>query len=96
MKELLLPLLRAGQQLQVLVKLLELGTSVTTAECTYDDFLPSWTGFSSNRLCNESVLSFSKESVKARVSTRDIYYERMQKKLDTLLTKIVFRYEQVI
>lgn len=96
MKELLLPLLRAGQQLQVLVKLLELGTSVATAECTYDDFLPCWTGFSSNHMCYESVISFSKEDVEARVSARSIYYEMMQKKLDNLLTKIEFRCEQVV
>ncbi|XP_022153772.1 uncharacterized protein LOC111021210 isoform X2 [Momordica charantia] len=94
-KELLLPLLRAGQQLQVLVKLLELGTSVATAECTYDDFLPCWTGFSSNHVCFEPVISFSKENVEARVTERDIYYERMQKKLENLLTRIEFRYEQV-
>ncbi|XP_022995328.1 uncharacterized protein LOC111490907 isoform X1 [Cucurbita maxima] len=96
MKELLLPLLRAGQQLQVLVKLLEFGTSVATAECTYDDFLPCWTGFSSNHVYYESVISFSKENVEARVSARDVYYERMQKKLDNLLTKIEFRYEQMV
>ncbi|XP_008457080.2 uncharacterized protein LOC103496848 [Cucumis melo] len=95
MKELLLPLLRAGQQLQVLVKLLELGTSVATSECTYDDFLPCWTGFSSYHASYESVISFSKEDVEARVSARNIYYEMMQTKLDNFLTKIEFRYEQV-
>ncbi|XP_038891620.1 gamma-tubulin complex component 6 isoform X2 [Benincasa hispida] len=96
MKELLLPLLRAGQQLQVLVKLLELGTSVATAKCTCDDFLPCWTGFSSNHMCYESVISFSKEDVEARVSARNIYYDMMQKKFDNLSTKMEFRCEQVV
>lgn len=91
LKEFLVPLVRAGQQLQVLMKLLELCTYVAFGDHTYEDFLPGWSGFSSNL-----PFTFSKENIEAIVLVRDNYYKMMQEKLENLLTKLEFRYQQVI
>ncbi|XP_015873298.2 uncharacterized protein LOC107410385 [Ziziphus jujuba] len=91
LKEFLVPLVRAGQQLQVLMKLLELCTYVAFGDHTYEDFLPGWSGFSSNL-----PFTFSKENIEAIVLVRDNYYKMMQEKLENLLTKLEFRYQQVV
>lgn len=91
LKEFLVPLVRAGQQLQVLMKLLELCTHVAFGDHSYEDFLPCWSGFSSNL-----PLNFSKGNIEEMVLARDNYYKRMQEKLENLLTKLEFRYQQVI
>ncbi|KAL6338097.1 hypothetical protein AAG906_010665 [Vitis piasezkii] len=45
LKDLLVPLFRAGQQLQVLKKLLEICNYVATDDHTYEDILPCWRVF---------------------------------------------------
>lgn len=96
LEEFLVPLVRAGQQLQVLMKLLELCTYVAFGDNNYEDFLPCWSGFSSNLPSCAFPLTFSKENMEEMVLARDKYYRRMQEKLENLLTKLEFRYQQVM
>ncbi|KAK1586607.1 hypothetical protein Q3G72_004193 [Acer saccharum] len=96
LKHFLIPLVRAGQQLQVLMKLLELCNCVFSADHTYIDFLPCWSGFSSNHLFSASPITFKKENIEAMVIARNSYYEKMQEKLDNFLTKLEFNYQQVV
>lgn len=96
LKDVLIPLVRVGQQLQVLVKLLELCTFVATNDHTYEGFLPCWTGFSGNCPYYSSPLTFIKGNVEAMLLSRDRYYRRMQEKLENLSAKLEFRYQQVI
>lgn len=96
LKEFLIPLVRAGQQLQVLVKLLEFCAFVAPNNHTYESFLPCWSGFSSNCPSSISPLTFSKGNIEAMVLSRDCYYKRMQEKLEDLLTELEFRFQQVV
>uniref|UniRef100_A0A2N9EPG6 Gamma-tubulin complex component n=1 Tax=Fagus sylvatica TaxID=28930 RepID=A0A2N9EPG6_FAGSY len=96
LKDFLVPLVRAGQQLQVLMKLLEMYIYVATGDHTHEDFLPCWSGFSSSYLSSASPVSFSKVNIEAMVLARDSYYKMMQEKLEFLLTKLKFRHEQLV
>lgn len=91
----MIPLVRAGQQLQVLIKLLELCNFAFPGDDNYSDFLPSWTGFSSKHQYSASPMTFSRQDVDALVIARDSYYEKMEEKLDNLLTKLKLSYQQV-
>lgn len=96
LKDLLVPLFRAGQQLQVLKKLLEICNYVATDDHTYEDILPCWRGFSSNHPSCASLLTFNKGNIEAMVLARNHFYERMQQKLENLSTKLETRYRQVV
>ncbi|XP_058778579.1 uncharacterized protein LOC131652661 isoform X2 [Vicia villosa] len=95
LKELLVPLVRAGQQLQVLLKLLELCIDVAAGKHSCDDFLPCWSGFSSNSLPYFSPLTFSKDIIGNMVLARESYYKRMNEKIESLLSSLEVRYQQV-
>lgn len=96
LKDFLIPLFRAGQQLQVLAKLLELCTFVAPKNHTHESFLPCWSGFSSNCPSYASPLTFSKGNIEAMVLSRECYYKRMQDQLQNLLTELEFRFQQVV
>ncbi|XVE59725.1 hypothetical protein DITRI_Ditri05aG0069400 [Diplodiscus trichospermus] len=96
LKDVLIPLVRAGQQLQVLMKLLELRKYVDPGDHSYSDFLPCWSGFAGSNPFYASSITFGKENIEALVFTRNSYYERMQEKLENLLTGLEFTYQQVI
>ncbi|PON59178.1 Gamma-tubulin complex component protein [Parasponia andersonii] len=96
LKDHLVPLIRAGQQLQVLMKLLELCTYVASNDHSYEDLLPTWKAFSSNHSPNDCPITFTKENIETRVVARGNYYKRMLEKLENLLTKLEFRYQQVV
>ncbi|CAL5428443.1 unnamed protein product [Camellia sinensis] len=96
LKDFSIPLVRAGQQLQVLMKLLELCSHIGTVNHTYEDILPCWSGFSSDHPYYASPLTFNQGSIEAMVLARNDYYKRMLEKLDTILTKLEIRYQQVV
>ncbi|XP_022731919.1 uncharacterized protein LOC111286290 isoform X3 [Durio zibethinus] len=96
LKDALIPLVRAGQQLQVLMKLLELRKCVDPGDHTYSDFLPCWSGFAGSNPFYASSITFGKENIETLVLMRNGYYERMQEKLENLLTGLEFSYQQVI
>ncbi|RDX93277.1 Gamma-tubulin complex component 6, partial [Mucuna pruriens] len=95
LKDFLVPLVRAGQQLQVLLKLLEMCIHVADGEHSCDDFLPCWSGFSSSSLSYSSPLAFSKDVIEAMVLARENYYKRMNEKIESLLSSLEVRYQQV-
>lgn len=91
----MVPLVRAGHQLRVLLKLLELCIPVATGHHSSEDFLPCWSGFS-NSGAYFSPLTFSRDDVEAIVLARDSYYKRMNEKLEGLLFNFEIRHHQVI
>ncbi|KAI3707444.1 hypothetical protein L6452_25973 [Arctium lappa] len=96
LKDFLIPLFRAGEQLQVLIKLLEFSDGVGSWNRTYEDFLPYWSRMSSSRLSHASHLSFSKEGIDMIVLARRRYYKIMMEKLKNHLPNLEFKYHQVI
>jgi gamma-tubulin complex component 6 len=96
LNDLLVPLVRAGQQLQVLLKLLELCIDVAAGEHSSDDFLPCWSGFSSDSLSYFSPLTFNKDIMENMVLARESYYKRMNERIERLLSSLEVRYQQVI
>ncbi|KAG5090146.1 hypothetical protein JHK86_002758 [Glycine max] len=94
LKDFLVPLVRAGLQLQVLLKLLETCIHVASGEHSCHDFLPCWSGFSSS-LSYSSPLTFSKDVIEAMVLARENYYKRMNEKIESLLSSLEVRYQQV-
>lgn len=96
LKDFVTPLMRVGQQLQVLVKLLELCTYVASGDDNCENCLPYWSGFSGKNQSNSFLMTFGKEHIEAMVILRDSYYKKMKEKLENLLTKLEFRHHQVI
>lgn len=91
----MVPLFRAGQQLQILMKLLELSDNVGSWDHIYEDIFPFWKGLHSNFLPNASPLTFNKEGIEAMVLARNEFYRQMMEKLENLSMKLNFRYLQV-
>ncbi|KAF2609928.1 hypothetical protein F2Q70_00011874 [Brassica cretica] len=81
------PILRAGQQLQVITKLLELCNLSASGLRNYADLLPYWTHYSSSSLVYPSPITFSKLHIEVMIQKRDDYYRRMQEKLCDLSRK---------
>lgn len=96
LKDFFIPIVRAGQQLQVLKKLLELCNYVGPEEYTCEDLLPSWRGYLSSHLFSASPLTFSKGYLEAMVIARNNYYENMLEKIKNLSSKLEFRHRQVV
>lgn len=96
LKHFSIPIVRAGQQLKVLKKLLELCNYDGSGDYTYEDFLPSWSGYISNHLFCASPMTFSKGYLEAMMIARNNYYTKMQEKLEKLSTKLKLRYQQVM
>lgn len=91
----MIPLFRAGQQLQVLIKLLEFSDGVGSWNRTYEDFLPYWSRMSSSCLSHANM-TFSKEGIEMMVLARRDYYRIMMEKLKSHLPNLEFKYHQVI
>ncbi|KAI3804386.1 hypothetical protein L1987_25880 [Smallanthus sonchifolius] len=96
LREFLIPLFRAGQQLQVLIKVLEFSDGVGSWNRTYEDFLPYWSRMSSSRLSHAFHMDFSKEGLDMMVLKRRDYYKIMMEKLKNQLPNLEFKYHQVI
>ncbi|CAL9247900.1 unnamed protein product [Arabidopsis halleri] len=75
------PILRAGQQLQVITKLLELCNLPASGHKNYTDLLPCWTYFSTSSPGHPSPITFSKLQIEVMIKKRDDYYRMMQEKL---------------
>ncbi|GJT28947.1 gamma-tubulin complex component 6 isoform X2 [Tanacetum coccineum] len=96
LRDFLIPLLRAGQQLQVLIKLLEFSDGVGSWNRTYEDFLPYWNRMSSSRLSHAFDMAFTKAGIEMMVLARRDYYKIMMEKLKNHLPNLEFKYHQVI
>ncbi|KAL1193583.1 Gamma-tubulin complex component 3 [Cardamine amara subsp. amara] len=77
----LVPILRAGQQLQVITKLLELCNLPASGHKNYTDLLPCWTSYSTSSPGYPSPITFSKLHIEVMIKKRNDYYRRMQEKL---------------
>lgn len=88
-----LPLLRAGQQLHVLIKLLELCNCVRAGDQAYEDILPCWKGSSRIPLSTMSPLTFSTTKLEELVLVRESMYKVMQEKLQILIAGLDKTYQ---
>lgn len=95
LKNFSIPLFRAGQQLQVLMKLFELCYSAG-GNSTHVDMLPCWRDFSNNHPSYESPLTFNKRNIEALVIERSSFYKKMQEKLENLFINSEVRHQQVV
>lgn len=94
LKDGLVPLLRAGQQLQMVVKLLRLCNYVHAGDDTFEDILPSSSGFCCNDIFG-SVLSFNKGEIESLLLSRKKFYSKMHEKLDKFIDSLDIKYRQV-
>ncbi|CAH2065522.1 unnamed protein product [Thlaspi arvense] len=83
----LIPILRAGQQLQVITKLLELCNLSASGHKYYADLLPCWTHYCTTSSTYPSPITFNKLHIEVMIQKRDDYYRRIQKKLGDLSKK---------
>ncbi|KAK9123015.1 hypothetical protein Sjap_012617 [Stephania japonica] len=90
-----LPLLRAGQQLQVLNKLLNLCHILCPGDHVYEGIIPYWDGSLSNPLSNWCPLTFSKCKMQNLVLMRESLYHTMQEKLQIFFTRLDTRRQQI-
>ncbi|MCL7025357.1 hypothetical protein MKW94_007034 [Papaver nudicaule] len=95
LKDFSLPLLRAGQQLQVLIRLLELCRWMCPGDQTYKDILSCWSGASRDQLYNLSPLTFSKNGIEEMEVARENMYSKMQESLGIHFTKLDVQYQQI-
>ncbi|KAL3518746.1 hypothetical protein ACH5RR_021335 [Cinchona calisaya] len=88
--DLLIPLLRAGLQLQVVMKLLELCYSLGTYNNAQKEILPFLENFPNEYPFLASPLTFHKGTIRNMALARNSYYQRMLEKVDNVLTKFEF------
>ncbi|XP_071912520.1 uncharacterized protein [Coffea arabica] len=91
LEDFLIPLLRAGQQLQVVMKLLDLCYSLGTYNNAQEEILPFLDEFSNEYPFFASPLTFDKETMGRMALARSSYYQRMLEKVDNVLTRFGFR-----
>ncbi|XP_074351166.1 uncharacterized protein LOC141690318 isoform X2 [Apium graveolens] len=96
LKEILVLLYRAGQQLQVLMKVLELSNTVGAGDNIYEEFLPFLRGSSSDFFSHSSPLTFNKGDLESMVVLRNNCHNQMMEKLQRLSVKLDLRYQQVV
>lgn len=87
LKKFLIPLLRAGQQLQVVVKLLELCNSLGTCNATHEQILPFLEDFPSEYPIFASALTFNRRNIENMALARKSYYESLQGNVENILAK---------
>ncbi|XP_064984365.1 uncharacterized protein LOC135624557 isoform X2 [Musa acuminata AAA Group] len=97
------PLVRAGLQLQVLVKFLSLfnfdfvGRS-TNSHCNLaniEEILPCWVGMSTDSAFLSNSLTFCKQRIEALICQRQNIYQMMLEKLQVFFSKSDIRYERM-
>ncbi|KAK4419711.1 Gamma-tubulin complex component 2 [Sesamum alatum] len=93
LEECLVPLCRTGQQLQVILKLLELSSSVGASD-TLEEILPCLVGLSNEHLWFAFPLTFDKGTIETLVPMRASYYQQMLEKIENILTKFDFSFRQ--
>lgn len=94
LQESLIPLCRTGQQLQVIMKLLDLSTDAGTCFC-HEKILPRLVGLASE-YPGSFPLIFDKEAIEEMVHVRANYHQQLLEKVDSILDKLDFSYRQVL
>lgn len=95
LEDCLLPLFRAGQQLQIITKLLEFCNTFGPFNSIHEEFLPRLHGFSSEFPSFRSSLLFEKGAIETMAVSRNSYYQRMLEKIDNVFTKSDFRFREI-
>ncbi|XP_058105806.1 uncharacterized protein LOC131249199 isoform X2 [Magnolia sinica] len=109
LQDIRLPLLRAGQQLLVLVKLLDMCNFATVAEdhsyrpgahfssplSNLEDVLPYWNDPSNKPIACSSPLTFSKRNIEAMILKRETVHRMAQEKLKRLFPRLCIRCRQI-
>ncbi|KAL8055684.1 hypothetical protein ABFX02_04G071400 [Erythranthe guttata] len=93
LEECLIPLCRTGQQLQVIMKLLDLSNHVGTCH-THEEILPSLVGLSNEYPWFAFPFTFDKGTIKTMSLVRAGYYQQMLDKIETIITKFDFSFQQ--
>ncbi|XP_047969375.1 uncharacterized protein LOC125213064 [Salvia hispanica] len=92
LQECLIPLCRTGQQLQVIMKLLDLSNDVGTCFC-HEKILPRLVGLA-NEYPGSFPLIFDKEAIEEMVHVRASYHQQLLEKVDSILDKLDFSSRQ--
>ncbi|XP_015158332.1 uncharacterized protein [Solanum tuberosum] len=95
LEDCLLPLFRAGQQLQIIMKLFEFCNTFGPFNGIHEEFLPGIHGFSSEFPSFRSSLLFEKGAIDTMVVSRNSYYQRMLEKIDNVFIKSEFRFREI-
>ncbi|XP_055833261.1 uncharacterized protein LOC129902197 [Solanum dulcamara] len=95
LEDCLFPLFRAGQQLQIIMKLFEFCNTFGPFNGIREEFLPGIRGFSSEFPSFISSLLFEKGAIETMVVSRNSYYQRMLEKIDNVFTKSEFRFQEI-
>ncbi|KAH9605327.1 hypothetical protein KSS87_020530 [Heliosperma pusillum] len=95
LNDVLVQLLRAGQQLQVVMKLLRLCNYAHAGEDSFEDILPSSSDFPIHKVSGYP-LSFNKGEIEAIVLSRKEFYSKMHEKLEIFMDTVDINYRQVV
>ncbi|XP_022869349.1 uncharacterized protein LOC111388779 isoform X2 [Olea europaea var. sylvestris] len=94
LEEFLIPLFRAGQQLQVIMKLVELCRNDYAHDNSHEGVFPCLIGLSSEYPWFTFPLTFDKGTIETMVLARASYYQQMLEKIDNILTKFEYSSRQ--
>lgn len=101
LKDVCCPLVRAGQQLEVLVKLLNVCNFAVNEEyesCNLVDLegiLPFWVYKPNNSASLRNQLTFSRKGIQALLQKREIMYDAVLKKLQVFFANLDARYQRM-
>ncbi|KAJ3696133.1 hypothetical protein LUZ60_001510 [Juncus effusus] len=90
------PIIRAGQQLNVLIKLLNLCNISDFGGTKLENILPCWFSGSHKNTFQLNSLIFSKERIEVLVSKREDLYKNLSNKLQSVVLKFDLRSKWVI
>lgn len=100
LKDVCRPLLLAGLQLQVLVRLLNLsglsivgGAHIPRDLANLEEILPFWFDYSSNSAFLSNSMTFSKKRMETILHKREAMYKTMSEKLQLVFSKYNVRYQ---
>ncbi|CAH9072571.1 unnamed protein product [Cuscuta europaea] len=91
LKNFLIPLFRAGQQLQVIKRLLELSKNISAMNCSFEEFLPGCNGVSTEYRTLSSSLAFDKGTIEGIALARNTFYLQILEDIDNIFSKFEFR-----
>ncbi|GAB2274497.1 hypothetical protein Dimus_009265 [Dionaea muscipula] len=94
LKKLIIPLLRAGQQLQVVMKLLDVCKYIAAGDNALVDVLPCSSSLTGYNFSYMSPLSFNKRYAESVVLSRKAFYRRMLEKLENVMKNLEIKYQQ--
>ncbi|KAL2536001.1 indole-3-acetaldehyde oxidase [Forsythia ovata] len=94
LEEFLIPLFRAGQQLQVIMKLVELCNNANANDNSHEGIFPCSIGLSTEYPWFAFPLTFDKGTIETMVLARASYYQQMLEKIVNILTKFEYSSQQ--